>query len=78
LHHEFCFCKFFVISFQKHFANSQRYMNKIERSIFKILKFSPPVSNAFPLTKAKLPLNEILLLVFKSVLQIFEDTFSPF
>jgi hypothetical protein len=25
-------CKFF----SKHFANSQRYMNKIERSIFKI------------------------------------------
>jgi hypothetical protein len=26
------------------------------------------------LTKTKLPLNEILLLVFKRVLQIFEDT----
>jgi hypothetical protein len=26
------------------------YMNKIERSIFQDLKFSPPVSNAFPLT----------------------------
>jgi hypothetical protein len=39
-----------------------------------------PVSNAFPLTKTKLPLNEILVLVFKRVLQIFEDTstFSPF
>jgi hypothetical protein len=33
--------------FSKSFANSQRYMNKISRSIFKILKFSPPVSNAF-------------------------------
>jgi hypothetical protein len=32
------------------------------------------------LTKTKLPLNEILLLVFKRVLQNFEDTrtFSPF
>jgi hypothetical protein len=44
------------------FASSQRYMNKIARSIFKIKNFSP-VSNAFPLTK--LPLNKILLLVFK-------------
>jgi hypothetical protein len=30
-------------------------MNKILRSIFKILKFSPPVSNAFPLTKQNSP-----------------------
>jgi hypothetical protein len=37
-------------SFQSLFANSQRYISKISRSIFKILKFSPPVSNAFPLT----------------------------
>jgi hypothetical protein len=35
---------------------------------FQDLKFSPPVSNAFPLTSTKLPLNEILLLVFKRVL----------
>jgi hypothetical protein len=35
-----------------------------------ILRFeiSPLVSNAFPLTETKLPLNEILLLVFKRVL----------
>jgi hypothetical protein len=33
------------------------------------LKFSPPVSNAFPLTFTKLPLNKILLLVFKRVLR---------
>jgi hypothetical protein len=32
------------------------------------LKFSPPVSNAFSLTKTKLPLNKILLLAFKRVL----------
>jgi hypothetical protein len=43
-------------------------MNKIARSIFKILKFSPPVSNAFHLTYTKLPLDENLLLVFKRVL----------
>jgi hypothetical protein len=34
------------------------------------LKFSPPVSNAFPLTYTKLPLDEIFLLVFKRVLPI--------
>jgi hypothetical protein len=50
-------------------------MSKILRSIyFQDLRFSPPVSNAFPLTKTKLPLNEILLLVFKRVLDsIFEE-----
>jgi hypothetical protein len=46
----FVFANSFVNPFQGLFANSQRYMIKIERSIFKILKFSPPVSNAFPLT----------------------------
>jgi hypothetical protein len=52
-------------------------MNKIERSNFKILKFSPPVSNAFPLTKTKLPLDKILLLVFKRVLQVLKILLSP-
>jgi hypothetical protein len=33
----FVFANIFVKSFQKSFANSQRYMNKIARSIFKIL-----------------------------------------
>jgi hypothetical protein len=47
---------FLEILFQSLFANSQRYMNKISRSIFKILKFSPPVSNAFLLTKQNSPL----------------------
>jgi hypothetical protein len=32
------------------------------------LKFSPSVSNAFPLTCTKLPLDEILLLVLERVL----------
>jgi hypothetical protein len=32
------------------------------------LRFSPYVSNVFPLTKQNSPLNEILLLVFKRVL----------
>jgi hypothetical protein len=49
-------------------------MNKIFEKHFQVLKLSPPVSNAFPLTKQKLPLNEILLLVFKRVLDInFEE-----
>jgi hypothetical protein len=42
-------------SFQNPFANHQRYLNKIARSIFKILNFSPPVSIAFPLTKQNSP-----------------------
>jgi hypothetical protein len=41
LHHLFCFCKFFWKIFSKSFANSQRHINKIVRSIFKILKFLP-------------------------------------
>jgi hypothetical protein len=60
--------------FKVFFANSQRYMNKISRSIFQDLKFSPPISNAFPLTLPKLPLNQMLLLVFKRVLPIFVNT----
>jgi hypothetical protein len=32
----FCFCKSFSKSFQNSFVNSQRYMNKIARSIFRI------------------------------------------
>jgi hypothetical protein len=65
------FWKFF---FQNSFANSQRYMNKNFEKHFQDLKFSPPVSNAFPLTKQNSPFNEILLLVFKRVLDIdFEE-----
>jgi hypothetical protein len=53
-------------------------VNKNFAKHFKDLKFSPPVSNAFPLTKTKLPLNEILLLVFKRVLMYhFEILLSP-
>jgi hypothetical protein len=49
-------------------------MNKIFEKHFQVLKFSPPVSNAFPLTKQNPPLNEFLLLVFKRVLDInFEE-----
>jgi hypothetical protein len=44
---------------------------------FQDLKFSPPVSNAFPLTKIKLPLNKILLLVFKRVLDISFERVVP-
>jgi hypothetical protein len=41
-------CNSFGKSFQSLFANSQRYMNKIARSIFEI---PPSVSNDFLLTK---------------------------
>jgi hypothetical protein len=46
------FANSFRKSFQSLFANSQRNINKISRSIFNFqeLKFSPPVSNVFPLT----------------------------
>jgi hypothetical protein len=43
-------------------------MNKNFEKHLLDLKIFSPVSNAFPLTKTKLPLNKILLLVFKRVL----------
>jgi hypothetical protein len=43
-------------------------MNKIFEKHFQDLKFSPLFQMLFLLTKQKLPLNEILLLVFKRVL----------
>jgi hypothetical protein len=54
--------------FKVFFANSQRYMNKIARSIFKIWNFSP-CFKCFSFDWTKLPLNEILLLAFKRVLR---------
>jgi hypothetical protein len=63
----FVFANLFGKSFSKSFANSQRYMNILHKA-FSSFEISPPISNAFPLTKTKLPLNEILLLVFKRVL----------
>jgi hypothetical protein len=41
----------------------------ILQEAFLRFEISPPVSNAFPLTKYKLPLNKILLLAFKRVLR---------
>jgi hypothetical protein len=41
------FCK---ESFQRSFANSQRYKNMISRSILRF-EIPPPISNVFPLTK---------------------------
>jgi hypothetical protein len=61
------FCKFIWKIFSRSFENSQRYMNKIARSIFKIWNFSP-YFKCFSFDLTKLPLNEILLLVFKRVL----------
>jgi hypothetical protein len=51
----FVFANVLEILFQNYFANSQRYMNKIFEKHFQDLKFLPLVSNAFPLTKQKLP-----------------------
>jgi hypothetical protein len=51
----FVFANSFGKSFQSLFANSQRYMSKISRSIFQDLKISPPVSNAFPFDLNKTP-----------------------
>jgi hypothetical protein len=63
----FVFANSFGKSFQSLFANGQRYMNKILRSIFKIWKFFPLFQMLFLWLKQKLPLDEILLLVFKRV-----------
>jgi hypothetical protein len=41
------------------------------KEAFSRFELFSPVSNAFPLTKQKLPLNEILLLMFKRVLDIY-------
>jgi hypothetical protein len=41
---------------------------------FSRFEISHPISNAFSMTKTKLPLNEILPLVFKRVLPISENT----
>jgi hypothetical protein len=45
------FCNVLEIRFQNIFANSQDFEKH-----FQDLKFSPPVSNAFPLTKQNSPL----------------------
>jgi hypothetical protein len=42
----------------------------LQEAFFQDFEISPPVSNAFPLTKQKLPLNEILPLAFKRVLKM--------
>jgi hypothetical protein len=47
----------------------------ISKSIFKIFKNSPPVSNAFPLDK-KIPLEEVIPLAVKRVF-VIEIISSP-
>ena len=49
---------------------------RLKKAFSRFENFSP-VSNAFPLTKTKLPLNKILLLVFKRVLQVLKILLSP-
>jgi hypothetical protein len=51
----FVFANSFVNPFQSSFANSQRKMNKILRSIFKIWNFLPLFQMLFPLTKQNSP-----------------------
>jgi hypothetical protein len=51
----FVFANVLEILFQSFFANSQRYANMIFEKHFQDLKFSPTVSNAFPLTKQNSP-----------------------
>jgi hypothetical protein len=52
----FVFCKFLLENLFEVFLQIVKgYMNKIARSIFQDLKFSPPVSNVFPLTKQNSP-----------------------
>jgi hypothetical protein len=73
----FIFANYFGKSLQSLFANSQRYMSKIARSIFKIWNFLPLFQMLFLWLKQKLPLNEILLLVFKRVLDTnFESRYT--
>jgi hypothetical protein len=43
---------------------------------FSRFEISPPVSTAFPLTKQKLPLNEILPLAFLEGFANFEDLYQ--
>jgi hypothetical protein len=50
----FVFANLFGKSFSKSFANSQRYMNKIEEA-FSCFEISPPISNAFSFDLNKTP-----------------------
>jgi hypothetical protein len=68
----FVFANLFGNSFLRSFANSQRYMNKISRSIFKIWDFIPLLQMLFLWLKQKLPLDKIVLLVFNRVLPIWK------
>ena len=69
----FVFANLLENLFKVLFKNSQRYINKILRSIFKIWNFLPLFQMLF-LWLNKTPLNQILLLVFKRVLDIsFEE-----
>jgi hypothetical protein len=50
----FVFANSFWKVFSKSFANSQRYMNRLHEA-FSRFEISPPISNAFPLTKQNSP-----------------------
>jgi hypothetical protein len=63
----FVFANLLENIFKVLFANSQRYINRILSSIFKIWNFLP-CFKCFYFDYTKLPLNKILLLAFKRVL----------
>jgi hypothetical protein len=51
MHHLTCFCKSFGKVLSNSFANLQRSKDMISKKHFQDFENSPPVSNAFPLTK---------------------------
>jgi hypothetical protein len=57
------FCNYFWKIFSKSFANSQRYMIKIARSIYKILKFRPLFQMLFLWLNKTPPVRNSLLRV---------------
>jgi hypothetical protein len=60
---------FLQILLEKSFQSLLQIVKGIRlQEAFLRFEISSPVSNGFPLTLTKLPLNEILLLVFKRVL----------
>jgi hypothetical protein len=47
LHHEFCFCNSFGNSFQRHFVDSQRQMNKIFEKLLQDFEIFSPYFKCF-------------------------------
>jgi hypothetical protein len=60
----FCFCKSFQSLFKILLQIVKGIWIRLQEA-FSSFEISPPISNAFPLTKQKLPLNEISPLSFQ-------------